>query len=125
MCLAVVAEVFTFSIGLQGTEVALEFVRETFPDMEVLSVSGNFCTDKKPSAVNWWVLSFVCMHRCVCVCTHARVQSLQYVPYDKTFSIPLPSLDSSCICLLFLFSLLYIIPSLVLSMFCFHTPFYP
>ena len=24
-----------------------------FPDLEVLSLSGNFCTDKKPSAVNW------------------------------------------------------------------------
>lgn len=75
MCLAVVAEVFTFSIGLQGTEVALEFVRETFPDMEVLSVSGNFCTDKKPSAVNWWVLSFVRMHMCVCARAHTRTHT--------------------------------------------------
>eukprot|EP01065_Artemidia_motanka_P030088 TRINITY_DN360_c0_g5_i1.p1 TRINITY_DN360_c0_g5~~TRINITY_DN360_c0_g5_i1.p1 ORF type:complete len:490 (+),score=124.48 TRINITY_DN360_c0_g5_i1:164-1471(+) len=24
-----------------------------FPDMKILSLSGNFCTDKKPSAVNW------------------------------------------------------------------------
>jgi hydroxymethylglutaryl-CoA reductase (NADPH) len=38
---------------LQGTEVALGFVKETFPDMEILSLSGNFCTDKKPAAVNW------------------------------------------------------------------------
>ena len=45
---------------------ALEFVQETFPDMEVLSLSGNFCTDKKSAAVNWWVLSFVRMHRCMC-----------------------------------------------------------
>nr|BAM45097.1 3-hydroxy-3-methylglutaryl coenzyme A reductase [Nasutitermes takasagoensis] len=37
----------------KGTEVALEFVQETFPDMEVLSLSGNFCTDKKSAAVNW------------------------------------------------------------------------
>ncbi|XP_021930666.1 3-hydroxy-3-methylglutaryl-coenzyme A reductase isoform X2 [Zootermopsis nevadensis] len=37
----------------KGTEVALEFVQETFSDMEILSLSGNFCTDKKPAAVNW------------------------------------------------------------------------
>ena len=24
-----------------------------FPDMEIMSLSGNFCTDKKPSAINW------------------------------------------------------------------------
>jgi Hydroxymethylglutaryl-CoA reductase len=38
---------------LQGTEVALAFVQQVFPDMEILSLSGNFCTDKKPAAVNW------------------------------------------------------------------------
>ncbi|XP_067013691.2 3-hydroxy-3-methylglutaryl-coenzyme A reductase isoform X2 [Anabrus simplex] len=37
----------------KGTEVALQCVQEIFPDMEVLSLSGNFCTDKKPAAVNW------------------------------------------------------------------------
>jgi len=63
-----VAEDFSISICLQGTEVALGFVQETFPDMEILSLSGNFCTDKKPAAVNWWVLSFVHMHRCMCAC---------------------------------------------------------
>lgn len=29
------------------------YLREQFPDIEVLSISGNYCTDKKPSAVNW------------------------------------------------------------------------
>lgn len=29
-----------------------------FPDMEIVSLSGNFCTDKKPSAVNWYVVLF-------------------------------------------------------------------
>ena len=24
-----------------------------FNDMEILSLSGNFCTDKKPNAINW------------------------------------------------------------------------
>ncbi|XP_075217147.1 HMG coenzyme A reductase [Lycorma delicatula] len=37
----------------KGTEVALKFIQKTFPDMEVLSLSGNFCSDKKPAAVNW------------------------------------------------------------------------
>lgn len=28
-------------------------MRVHFPTMEVLSLSGNVCTDKKPSAINW------------------------------------------------------------------------
>ena len=27
---------------------------EHFPEMEILSLSGNFCVDKKPSALNWY-----------------------------------------------------------------------
>lgn len=34
-------------------EKSLEFVNEKFPLLEVISLSGNFCTDKKPSAINW------------------------------------------------------------------------
>jgi hydroxymethylglutaryl-CoA reductase (NADPH) len=37
----------------QGTEVALKILQNSFQDMEILSLSGNFCTDKKPAAVNW------------------------------------------------------------------------
>lgn len=37
----------------KGTEIALQKLKETFPDMEIMSVSGNYCTDKKPSAINW------------------------------------------------------------------------
>ncbi|XP_018578730.1 3-hydroxy-3-methylglutaryl-coenzyme A reductase [Anoplophora glabripennis] len=37
----------------KGTELSLKFVQTKFPDMEILSLSGNFCTDKKPAAVNW------------------------------------------------------------------------
>lgn len=29
------------------------WLQQQFPDMKVISLSGNFCTDKKPSAVNW------------------------------------------------------------------------
>ncbi|KAA0199991.1 hypothetical protein HAZT_HAZT001385, partial [Hyalella azteca] len=36
----------------KGVEAALKLLRELFPDVEVLSISGNLCTDKKPSAVN-------------------------------------------------------------------------
>ncbi|XP_044765222.1 3-hydroxy-3-methylglutaryl-coenzyme A reductase-like isoform X2 [Coccinella septempunctata] len=37
----------------KGTEISLKGVQEIFPEMEILSLSGNFCTDKKPAAVNW------------------------------------------------------------------------
>ncbi|EEB15787.1 3-hydroxy-3-methylglutaryl-coenzyme A reductase, putative [Pediculus humanus corporis] len=37
----------------KGTEIALNTVKEHFSDMEILSLSGNFCADKKPAAVNW------------------------------------------------------------------------
>lgn len=37
----------------KGTEHALKFIKTYFTDMEVLSLSGNFCTDKKPAAINW------------------------------------------------------------------------
>ena len=37
----------------KGTEKSLNTVKVHFPDMEILSLSGNFCTDKKPAAVNW------------------------------------------------------------------------
>lgn len=37
----------------KGTEISLRGVQEIFPEMEILSLSGNFCTDKKPAAVNW------------------------------------------------------------------------
>lgn len=37
----------------KGTEKALIMIQKVFSDMEILSVSGNYCTDKKPAAVNW------------------------------------------------------------------------
>ena len=37
----------------KGTENALHTLQERFPELEILSLSGNFCTDKKPSAINW------------------------------------------------------------------------
>lgn len=39
----------------KGVECALAVMREEsgFEDMSIISVSGNFCTDKKPAAINW------------------------------------------------------------------------
>lgn len=37
----------------QGTEHALHRLQQQYPDMQVLAVSGNFCTDKKNASINW------------------------------------------------------------------------
>ena len=42
----------------KGTEMALFFIKKIFPDMEIVSLSGNFCTDKKPAAINWFDIFF-------------------------------------------------------------------
>ncbi|CAH8294885.1 unnamed protein product [Eruca vesicaria subsp. sativa] len=37
----------------KGVQNVLEFLTDDFPDMDVIGISGNFCSDKKPAAVNW------------------------------------------------------------------------
>uniref|UniRef100_A0ABM5FTL2 3-hydroxy-3-methylglutaryl coenzyme A reductase n=1 Tax=Pogona vitticeps TaxID=103695 RepID=A0ABM5FTL2_9SAUR len=37
----------------KGTEKALARLQEEFPDVHIVAVSGNYCTDKKPAAINW------------------------------------------------------------------------
>ncbi|KAJ6811373.1 3-hydroxy-3-methylglutaryl-coenzyme A reductase 3-like [Iris pallida] len=37
----------------KGVQNVLDYLQEDFPDMDVISISGNFCSDKKPAAVNW------------------------------------------------------------------------
>nr|ABK56831.1 3-hydroxy-3-methylglutaryl-CoA reductase [Euphorbia pekinensis] len=37
----------------KGVQNVLEFLQSDFPDMDVLGISGNYCSDKKPAAVNW------------------------------------------------------------------------
>jgi hydroxymethylglutaryl-CoA reductase (NADPH) len=37
----------------KGTEKALGVMSKYFPEMVVLALSGNYCTDKKPAAINW------------------------------------------------------------------------
>lgn len=41
------------SLSYQGVEKALGFLKEQFPQLEIISLSGNYCTDKKPAAINW------------------------------------------------------------------------
>jgi hydroxymethylglutaryl-CoA reductase (NADPH) len=37
----------------KGTEAGLRRLQDVFPDMDILSLSGNYCTDKKSAAINW------------------------------------------------------------------------
>ncbi|KAM9743159.1 3-hydroxy-3-methylglutaryl-coenzyme A reductase-like [Menidia menidia] len=37
----------------KGTEQALSTLQQHFPEVQVIAVSGNYCTDKKPAAINW------------------------------------------------------------------------
>jgi hydroxymethylglutaryl-CoA reductase (NADPH) len=37
----------------KATDAAILYLKGVFADMNVLSLSGNYCTDKKPSSINW------------------------------------------------------------------------
>ncbi|XP_062093879.1 3-hydroxy-3-methylglutaryl-coenzyme A reductase 1-like [Humulus lupulus] len=37
----------------KGVQNVLYFLQNDFHDMDVIGISGNFCSDKKPAAVNW------------------------------------------------------------------------
>lgn len=37
----------------KGVEKVLELLQSFFHDMEIVALSGNMCTDKKPAAINW------------------------------------------------------------------------
>ncbi len=37
----------------KGSEKALVELKNIFPNVEIISLSGNYCTDKKPAAINW------------------------------------------------------------------------
>ncbi|KAG0467321.1 hypothetical protein HPP92_018901 [Vanilla planifolia] len=37
----------------KGVQNVLDYLQNGFPDMDVISISSNFCSDKKPAAVNW------------------------------------------------------------------------
>ncbi|VEN46911.1 unnamed protein product [Callosobruchus maculatus] len=74
----------------KGTEICLKFVQTEFPTMEIISLSGNFCTDKKPSAVNWIegrgksvVCEAVVPAKTVMTVLKTTVQALVDVNYSK------------------------------------------
>ncbi|KAJ1558050.1 3-hydroxy-3-methylglutaryl-coenzyme A (HMG-CoA) reductase isozyme [Nowakowskiella sp. JEL0078] len=37
----------------KGVEKALAELQDRFPEMQIIALSGNYCTDKKPAAINW------------------------------------------------------------------------
>ncbi|PIN15714.1 3-hydroxy-3-methylglutaryl-CoA (HMG-CoA) reductase [Handroanthus impetiginosus] len=37
----------------KGVQNVMDFLNNEFPDMDVIGISGNYCSDKKPAAVNW------------------------------------------------------------------------
>lgn len=37
----------------KGVQNVLDFLQTDYPDMDVMGISGNYCSDKKPAAVNW------------------------------------------------------------------------
>lgn len=37
----------------KGCENALLVIQKQFPQMKIISLSGNYCTDKKAAALNW------------------------------------------------------------------------
>jgi hydroxymethylglutaryl-CoA reductase (NADPH) len=37
----------------KGCLKAIEILEVEFPDLVLVAISGNMCTDKKPSAINW------------------------------------------------------------------------
>ena len=37
----------------KGCLKVMEMIEPIFPDMQLVSLSGNMCTDKKPAAINW------------------------------------------------------------------------
>ncbi len=37
----------------KGSKAVVEMLQEYFPTMELIAISGNMCTDKKPAAINW------------------------------------------------------------------------
>lgn len=40
-------------IRFRAVDAVLDYLKGKFPEMKVLSLSGNYCVDKKASAINW------------------------------------------------------------------------
>jgi len=50
---AVTGDAMGMNMISKGTDKVLTYLQTEFPSMEIVSMSGNYCTDKKPSAINW------------------------------------------------------------------------
>eukprot|EP01061_Rhynchopus_euleeides_P004128 TRINITY_DN13445_c0_g1_i1.p2 TRINITY_DN13445_c0_g1~~TRINITY_DN13445_c0_g1_i1.p2 ORF type:complete len:481 (+),score=214.34 TRINITY_DN13445_c0_g1_i1:132-1445(+) len=50
---AVTGDAMGMNMISKGTDNVMRKLQALFTDMEILSLSGNMCTDKKPSAINW------------------------------------------------------------------------
>ena len=50
---AVTGDAMGMNMVSKATEFTLKRIMEVFTDMEIVALSGNFCTDKKPAAINW------------------------------------------------------------------------
>ena len=50
---AVTGDAMGMNMVSKATEFTLNYLKDEFPDMELLTLSSNMCTDKKPSAINW------------------------------------------------------------------------
>ncbi|KAK4361445.1 hypothetical protein RND71_020397 [Anisodus tanguticus] len=37
----------------KGVHNVLDYLQNEYPDMDIIGISGNYCSDKKPAAVNW------------------------------------------------------------------------
>lgn len=50
---AFTADAMGMNMITKGCDKALEVLKQQIPSIRVLALSGNYCTDKKPSAINW------------------------------------------------------------------------
>ncbi|KAH8381865.1 hypothetical protein KR009_000663 [Drosophila setifemur] len=50
---AITGDAMGMNMVSKGAEMALRRIKRQFPDMQIISLSGNFCCDKKPAAINW------------------------------------------------------------------------
>lgn len=50
---AITGDAMGMNMISKGVEKALDLLQSQFNDMEIVAVSGNYCTDKKPSSINW------------------------------------------------------------------------
>jgi hydroxymethylglutaryl-CoA reductase (NADPH) len=47
------ADAMGMNMVSKGSEEALRVLQTVFSDMDIIALSGNYCSDKKPAAVNW------------------------------------------------------------------------